>query len=150
MLKRIHYNLTPEIYSALYMMGHGDELVITDGNFPAESHARNLIKVFNANTVDILKLVLEYIPLDTFVESPVNLMKVVRGDNYVPEVWDEYYNVIFGMNKTNRQMNIIKYIDRNEFYIKTKRAHTVIFTKDTRRYANIIIKKGIIEDWNNI
>ena len=93
MLKGINPIVSPELLTALCEMGHGDELVIADGNFPCESIGKNaiVIRADGHSTTDILDAVLSLIPLDTYTEKPVALMEVVKGDNTpTPAIWAEY------------------------------------------------------------
>ena len=93
MLKGINPIVSPELLKALCEMGHGDELVIADGNFPCESVGKNaiVIRADGHSTTDILDAVLSLIPLDTYTEKPVALMEVVKGDNTpTPSIWAEY------------------------------------------------------------
>ena len=94
MLKNIPSVLTPELLKILMEMGHGDEIVIADGNFPGASIARNLIRCDGHGVPVILDAVMQLLPLDQYVEQPVALMQVVPGDNVVPTIWDEYKDII--------------------------------------------------------
>ena len=93
MLKGIPPIISPELLKALAQMGHGDELVIADGNFPCHSVGKNsiVIRADGHGVPEILDAVLQLIPLDTYTEKPVALMEVVPGDNCpTPPIWDEY------------------------------------------------------------
>ena len=84
MLKGIPPIISPELMKVLLEMGHGDELVFADGNFPAATCARRLVRCDGHNVPEILDAVLKFFPLDTFVEHPVALMAVVPGDPTQP------------------------------------------------------------------
>ena len=90
MLKGISPILSPELLKILMEMGHGDEIVIGDGNFPAASIAQRLVRLDGHGVPEILDAILALMPLDTYVEAPVGLMQVVPGDDVVPEIWEEY------------------------------------------------------------
>ena len=92
MLKGISPLLSPELLKVLCEMGHGDELVIADGNFPAESIGKNaiVIRADGHGVPEMLDAILQLIPLDQYVDQPAALMKVVPGDPVVPVIWDEY------------------------------------------------------------
>ncbi len=83
MLKGIPKILSPELLKVLCEMGHGDRLVIGDGNFPAESMSKDaiVIRMDGHGTCDVLEAILQVFPLDTYVEKPVTLMKVIPGDD---------------------------------------------------------------------
>ena len=123
-------------------MGHGDDVVIGDGNFPAASMAQRLIRSDGHNVPELLDAILQLFPLDTFVEHPVALMAVVPGHDYQPTVWQEYRRII----EKYEQFTDFEYVERFEFYERTKQAYAVIATSEMSLYANIILKKGIVSD----
>lgn len=96
MLKGIPPILSPELLKVLAEMGHGDEIVLADGNFPAESMGKNAIVIrADGHTVpEILDAVLTLLPLDKYVEQPAALMEVVPGDPVVPTIWEEYRTLL--------------------------------------------------------
>lgn len=143
MLNEISVDLTPELFSILYSMGHGDELVIVDANFPAVSHAKRIYRVTNMDSTNMLNFILSFINIDTFVDNPIALMAVADGDNYNPEAWETYKDII---QEKEGKLHKIEYLAREKFYTRAKDAYAVVATSDMRRYANIIIKKGIIDD----
>lgn len=124
-------------------MGHGDEIILADGNFPAASNAQRLVRCDGHGVPELLDAILKFFPLDTFVQKPVSLMAVVTGDNYKPEIWEEYRKVI---RKYDERAADFEYVERFQFYERTKKAFAVIATSESARYANIILKKGIIGD----
>ena len=89
MLKGIPSILSPELLKVLDEMGHSDEIVIADGNFPGASHAQRLTRLDGHNVPEILNAVLQLFPLDRYVAAPVALMEVVKGDPVVPVIWEE-------------------------------------------------------------
>ena len=86
MLKNIPPILSPELLKVLCEMGHGDEIILADGNFPAESIGKDaiVIRADGHGTVELLEAILQFLPLDQYVEKPVALMKVVAGDPCKP------------------------------------------------------------------
>lgn len=94
MLKNIPNILSPELLKILMEMGHGDELVIADGNFPAASMAKRLVRLDGHGVADVLEAVLKLFPLDNYVDNPVQLMEVVPSDNIEPSIWNEYKKII--------------------------------------------------------
>jgi len=143
MLKGIPSILSPELLKILMEMGHGDEIVLGDGNFPAASHAQRLVRCDGHGVPELLEAILKFFPLDTFVEKPVALMDIVPGDDYKPEIWEEYKRIIRKYDKRDLQF---EYMERFQFYERTKKAYAVVATGETARYANIILKKGIVGD----
>lgn len=141
MLKHIPNILSPDLLKLLMEMGHGDEIVIADGNFPAASVAQKLIRLDGHNVPDVLKATLEFFPLDTYVEKPVGLMAVTAGDNIKPTIWEGYRKII---QDSKEPFTDFEFIDRFEFYERAKNAYAVIATSESALYANIILKKGVV------
>ncbi len=140
MLKNIPSIISPELLKILCEMGHGDEIVIGDGNFPAASNAQRLIRMDGHNVPEILDAMLKLIPLDTYVESPVMLMQTTNGDP-TPEIWATYEDII---TKNNGDTNISQ-IERFAFYERSRKAYAIIATSESALYANIILKKGVVK-----
>ncbi len=141
MLKGIPKILSPELLKILMEMGHGDEIIIADGNFPSASLAQRLVRLDGHNVPEILDAVLRFFPLDTYVDYPVVLMEVVKGDNVVPIIWDTYREII----ETHDDVRIGQ-IDRFEFYERAKKAYCVIATGEAALYANILLTKGVVHE----
>jgi L-fucose mutarotase len=145
MLKGISKILSPEALKVLCEMGHGDEIVIADGNFPAASICTAgplLLRADGHQATDILKAVMELLPLDTYAKENVLLMEVVPGDPVKTPIWAEYKSILRAAEK---EENIrIGNIERFAFYERAKKAYAVIATGESALYANVIIKKGVI------
>jgi L-fucose mutarotase len=141
MLKGIPEILSPDLLKILAEMGHGDEIVIGDGNFPAASIARRLIRADGHGIPALLKAILAVIPLDTYAAPNVMLMEVVPGDPVVPVIWDTYQKIIADA-ESNRAK--IAHIERFAFYERAKTAYAVIASGESALYANVILKKGVI------
>ena len=144
MLKGIPKIISPELLKALSEMGHGDTLVIADGNFPAESIGKNAIVIrYDAiGVTPLLKAILELFPLDTYVQKPVSLMEVVAGDTVETPIWEEYKTCIRQVDA--RGDEAVENIERFAFYEKAKHAYLVIATSESALYANIILQKGVV------
>jgi L-fucose mutarotase len=140
MLKNISPVLSPNLLKILMEMGHGDEIVIGDGNFPAASVAKRLIRLDGHGVNEILDAVLKLMPLDTYVEAPVGLMDNGDPENR-PPIWAEYEKTI----KANEGDKNIELIERFAFYERAKKAYAVVATGETAIYANIILKKGVVQ-----
>jgi L-fucose mutarotase len=141
MLKGIPEILSPDLLKILAEMGHGDEIVIGDGNFPAASIARRLIRADGHGVPALLKAILAVIPLDTYADPNVILMKVVPGDKVVPAIWVDFQTIIADAEKDRAK---IACIERFAFYERAKTAYAVIASGESALYANIILKKGVI------
>lgn len=143
MLKGVPKILSPELLKVLCEMGHGDEIVIADANFPSENYGRKVIRADGINGVDMLKSILTLIPLDTYVETNMILMQLAKCDEGVVDVpiWEEYKSIAESMDTNVR----LGYIERFDFYERAKNAYAVIATGEEAIYANIILKKGVIK-----
>ena len=141
MLKNISPILSPELLKILMEMGHGDEIVIGDGNFPAASVAKRLVRLDGHGVPEVLDAILRLMPLDTYVASPVALM-----DNNDPQdrpaIWATYEDVV----KKNEGEKSFELVERFAFYDRAKNAYAVVATGETAIYANIILKKGVVAD----
>jgi L-fucose mutarotase len=121
-------------------MGHGDEIVLGDGNFPAASNAKRLVRADGLGVPQMLKAILQLLPLDTYVDSPVMLMATGAGEE-TPAIWKDYEEIVTAANgKTN-----ISQIERFAFYERARSAYAVVATGETAIYANIILKKGVVK-----
>lgn len=141
MLKNISPLLSPELLKILAEMGHGDELVLADGNFPSASIAQRLTRADGHGVPGLLGAILNLFPLDTFVERPVALMAVVAGHDYRPTIWDEYRRII---QSSGEPFTDFDYVERFAFYERASKAYAVLATGETSLYANIILKKGVV------
>lgn len=145
MLKGIPPILSPELLCALDQMGHGDELVIADGNFPCHSVGKNsiVIRADGHGVPEILDAILTLMPLDTYTEKPVGLMQVVSGDTCGrPEIWDTYEEIL---SKHEPEHHDIEFIERFDFYERAKGAYLIIATGEGAIYANVLLKKGVVK-----
>ena len=143
MLKNIPSILTPELLKVLMEMGHSDELVIADGNFPRNAHPDRVIRLDGHGIAKLLDAILKFMPLDSYVEHPTILMKVMDGDPYVPEIWDKYREIAAKYEEDGARELAI---DRFEFYERARKAYAVVTTGETALYANIILKKGVVKE----
>ena len=143
MLKNIPSILSPGLLKILMEMGHGDEIVIADGNFPSASIAQNLIRLDGHGVPPVLKAILKLFPLDPYVDKAVGLMQLVPGDTVKTPIWDEYRKLITDSDERDK-FEAFEYIERFAFYERAQKAYAVIATSETALYANIILKKGVI------
>ena len=145
MLKGISPLISPELLKALCEMGHGDELVIADGNFPCHSVGKNavVIRADGQGVPELLDAILKLIPLDPYVEKPVALMEVVPGDTCpTPEIWATYEKILQHHEPENCRIDMT---ERFAFYERAKNAYLIIATGETAIYANILLKKGVVK-----
>lgn len=140
MLKNIPSILSPELLKILHEMGHSDEIVIGDGNFPAASNAQRLIRCDGHGVPELLDAILKLLPLDTYVDAPVMLMQVTPGDNVDPVIWKEYRKIV------DAHQDNVKFeeIERFAFYERARKAYAIVATGESALYANVILKKGVV------
>lgn len=143
MLKNIPSILSPQFLKVLCEMGHGDEIVIADGNFPVESVGKNavIVRADGHSVPELLEAVLQLMPLDQYTAKPVALMEVVPGDPCVPVIWDDYKGIL---EKYEPQHSEIEMTERFAFYERAEKAYAVVATGETAIYANILLKKGVV------
>lgn len=142
MLKGVSSVISPDLIKVLMEMGHGDELVIADGNFPAASIAQRLVRADGLGCPVFLDAILNLFPLDEYVEKSVALMAVVPGDPYQPVIWDDYRKIIQGHKIVFTDFD---YVERFAFYERARKAYAVLATSEMALYANIILKKGVVK-----
>ena len=146
MLKGIPKILSPELLKILAEMGHSDRLVISDGNFPAESIGKNAIVLHcdGHGVPEFLDAILKVFPLDSYVEHPVNLMEIMPGDSVETPIWDNYKKIVSMYDE--RGDAAVGHIERFAFYEEAKTAYAIIATGESALYANIMLQKGIVLD----
>ena len=141
MLKGIPSIISPELLKILMEMGHGDELVIGDGNFPGQSmNEKRCVRCDGHGVPELLKAILKLFPLDTY-EKPVYIMNKVEGDTVETPIWDEFETII----KDHTDEKLEK-LERFDFYERAKKSYAVVMTGETALYACIILKKGVIKE----
>lgn len=127
-------------------MGHSDRLVISDGNFPAESMGKNavVIRCDGHGVPELLDAILQVFPLDSYVEHPVNLMEVMKGDPVETPIWDEYKEIVKKYEARGEQA--VGNIERFAFYEEAKTAYAIIATGESALYANVMLQKGVVTE----
>ncbi|WP_075809231.1 RbsD/FucU family protein [Paraclostridium sordellii] len=144
MLKNIPQILSPQLLKVLCEIGHSDQIVISDGNFPAESMGKDsiVIRCDGHGVPELLDAILTVFPLDTYVDKPVSLMEVMPGDNVETPIWDTYKEII--QKHDNRGEETVGTIERFKFYDEAKKAYAIIATGEKALYANVILQKGVV------
>lgn len=144
MLKNIPKILSPELLKVLCEMGHSDRIVLSDGNFPAESMGKNgvVIRCDGHGVPELLDAILQVFPLDTYVDCPVSLMEVTPGDPVETPIWDTYASIVEKYDSRGRKA--IQNIERFAYYEETKTAYAIVATGESALYANIMLQKGVI------
>lgn len=140
MLKNVPKILSPQLLKILCEMGHGDEIVIADANFPSENYGQRVVRADGLGGVQLLDAILKMIPLDTYATENFLLMQTTQGDP-TPTIWAEYFATAKANDDNLRAGNL----ERFAFYERAKKAYAVIASGEEAIYANIILKKGVIK-----
>ncbi len=140
MLKGISKIISPDLLKVLAQMGHGDEIVFSDGNFPGESIGRIVLRADACGVPEMLKAVLPLFPLDTY-DNNVYLMDKTESDKDLDiPIWEEYKQIT--SEYTDKEP---VFLERFEFYERAKKAYAVVVTGEGAIYANVILKKGVVK-----
>lgn len=142
-LKGIPSIISPELMKTLLEMGHGDEIVLADGNFPTASCAQRLVRCDGHLILELLEAILKFFPLDIYVDHSVSLMEVVPGDSTKPTIWEDYKAVI---KKHDQNFMGFEFVERYAFYERAKKAYAIVATSEKALYANVILKKGVVTE----
>lgn len=147
MLKGVPAILSPELLKVLCEMGHGDRIVLADGNFPSATIGKNtiVVRMDGHGIPEILDAILQVMPLDTYVEKPVNYMALMPHDvgKVSTEIWDTYAAIIAKHYEPGTEA--IGQIERFRFYEEAKQTYCIVATGETAVYANVMLQKGVVE-----
>lgn len=139
MLKNIPPVISPELLKILAEMGHGDELVIADGNFPSSALARRLVRADGHTIPALLDAILELFPLDAAAEHPVTMVNV-SDPGAQPVLWERLRYIV----ERHEDERPFSFIDPEEFTDRAKRAYAIVATGEVETNANLLIRKGQI------
>ncbi|MDD2233042.1 MAG: RbsD/FucU domain-containing protein [Sphaerochaetaceae bacterium] len=142
MLKNVPSIISPELLKILMEMGHGDEIVIGDGNFPGANLAKRLIRLDGHGVDEVLSAILKLFPLDTYSDNVVLMQKMECDKDLDIKIWKDYDRICASGDAGYKGLS---YIDRFKFYDRTRDAFAVIMTGETEIYANILLKKGVVK-----
>ena len=140
MLKLIPPILSPDLLHALRAMGHGDEIVIVDANFPAESSGPPVIRLDGLLATDVADAILTLMPLDTFVDEQAFAMEVVGNPKKREQTHKDFDKLV----KKHEPAMKLSLLERFAFYERASQAFVIVQTGERRLYGNILLKKGII------
>jgi L-fucose mutarotase len=141
MLKGLDPLLNADLLQVLRAMGHGDDLVIADANFPATTMARRLVRMDGVAAPRVLEAVLSVMPLDDFVDEPCGRIEVVGDPDAEPEVCQEFQKIIDRAEGGRFQL---AKIERFAFYARAREAFAVVQTGETRLYGCVLLKMGVV------
>ena len=138
MLKGISPLVSPDLLKVLAEMGHGDEIVFSDAHFPAHYFGKDCNYVLRADGLkadQLLDAIIPLFELDSYA-TPVVMMEAVKGDTLDPKVEEAYRAALKYDGK-------IEQMERYAFYERAKKAYAIVLTGETRKYGNVILKKGV-------
>ncbi|SHH54802.1 RbsD/FucU family protein [Thermosipho atlanticus] len=138
MLKKIPVQISPDLMKTLMEMGHGDEILLADGNFPAHSYDKKVIRADGLGIPELMEAILKFLPLDTFVKTNVFLMD--NGLEEKPKIWNEYVKIL----ESSGEKYSYEPLERFKFYERCKNVFAIVATSETALYANVILKKGVV------
>lgn len=140
MLKGLSPLLTADLLHVLASMGHGDEIVLADANFPAVTHARRLVSMPGVDAPQVLDAVLSVLPLDDFVDHAALTMQVVGDAAQVPQAVQD-----FDLTLRQHGCRPSVSLERFAFYQRAAGAFAIVATGERRIYGNILLKKGVVK-----
>ena len=144
MLKGISSVISPELLKILDEMGHGDELVISDGNFPGSSVGQRCVRLDGHGGAEIMAGVIDLFPLDTFVQAPLAVMEVPKGmfpDDQAP-IWQEFRKIA----EKDLPGAQFEFMEHEAFIDRCRKAYCVVQSGEKALYANIILRKGVVTE----
>jgi L-fucose mutarotase len=138
MLKNIPAIISPELMMVLMEMGHGDEIVLADANYPVESAGTLSVRADGHGIPELLEAILLFLPLDQYEAH--NVFYMDTGKEAKPQIWQCYENIF----KASKENYSIKTLERFQFYQRAAQGYAIVATGERSLYANIILKKGVI------
>jgi L-fucose mutarotase len=141
MLKNLDPLLTPDLLQVLRAMGHGDEIVLVDANYPAESAGPEVVRLDGIEATRVLDAVLSVMPLDDFVPEACWRMEVVGAAEGEQPIFEEFRAII--AKREGAKFKLAS-LERFAFYARARECFAVVATGERRLYGNIILKKGIV------
>jgi L-fucose mutarotase len=139
MLKGIAACISPELLAVLHRMGHGDEIILADAHFPGHSLGPQVLRADGLAVSTLLDGIMPLFELDSYA-PPLAMMRVVEGDTLDPAVEADYMRAI---RKHAPAAPAPERIDRYAFYDRARKAFAVVMTGETRKYGNLLLKKGV-------
>lgn len=146
MLIGIDAKMTPELLYALALMGHGDEIVIADANFPAASMAASCtidapINLPGLDAPAAARLITSLLPIDAFVDFGALRMEIDGAPDEIGEVHAEVWAVLEAAKPAEAALGSI---ERQDFYARAKAAFAVVHTGEARPFGCFILRKGVV------
>ncbi|MDB5388907.1 MAG: fucU [Planctomycetaceae bacterium] len=141
MLKLVSPAISPELMALMMQMGHGDEIVLADANFPADSHAQRIVRADGIDLETLLPAILKFLPIDTFVPEQALVMQPVDQSAPEPQIWAMFRQELRAAE--GREVKLTS-VERFAFYDRAREAYAIVSTGSRAFYSNIILKKGVV------
>ncbi len=140
MLKGINPLIGPELLKVLRAMGHGDEIAIVDGNYPADTDAKRLIRMDGHGVPDVMDAILSVMPLDEFVPETAFRPAAYNDPLRIEPIFKEFDSIV-ARHEPRFKISVLV---GEQFYSRVKSAYALIATTEPRLYGNIVLRKGVI------
>lgn len=139
MLKNIPGCLSPDLLHALMSMGHGDEIVLADADFPGAACAQRLIRCDGVPLATLLEALLPFFPLDPFAEKPAATMEFRPWSSQEPASYEGFRRIL---RQHEPKVVELEYVERFAFYERARKAYAVVMTSEPD--GNLLLKKGVV------
>ena len=143
MLKNIPSVLSPALMHALMSMGHGDEFVLADGNFPADSNAQRIVRADGLDVCTLLAAIVQFFPLDQYDSEHAIVMQMVESGVPEPPIWEDFRRIL--ADGEGKPVTLTP-IERFAFYERARGAYFIVATSEKALYANLVLKKGVVKE----
>lgn len=140
MLKGIDPLLGPELLMILRSMGHGDEIAIVDGNYPADTDATRLVRMDGHAATALLSAILSVMPLDAFVDEAVFRPAAYGDVHRIEPIFDAFATIVAQFEPKQKITALVG----ADFYNRVKNCYAIVASGERRLYGNIILKKGVV------
>jgi L-fucose mutarotase len=140
MLKGINPLLGPDLLKILRAMGHGDEIAIVDGNYPADTDAKRLVRMDGHGATDILDAILSVMPLDEMVPDCAFRPAALNDPKRMEPVFVDFDRIV----KHHEPQRHVSVLVGAEFYNRVKACYAIVATSEARLYGNIVLRKGVV------
>jgi L-fucose mutarotase len=131
--------LGPELLATLRAMGHGDEIAVVDGNYPAADHARRLVRADGHGLLPVVEAILAVMPLDR--DSPALFRSAQNNDP--AQKGDIHHRIDALIAKAAPGVGMTA-LTGEALYPRIRAAHAIVATSETALFANVILRKGVI------
>jgi len=141
MLKGIDPLLSGDLLKILDDMGHGDQLLLVDRNYPAAASGKQVIRLGEVGVLRAAKAILSVYPLDSFIDFPLERMEVEDDPNKTTSLQNELLELARASENRDLEYGVIP---RLNFYERAKQAYAVVHTLETQPYGCFILHKGVV------